>query len=79
MFFWSLSNTKSKGSTHVLLNKEKFGNALAEEGNFILIYEFKNGVKPEKFEYLRLVYHFTVPASVSKYVDIDLLCSVKVM
>ena len=52
---------------------------LLRKGNLILIYEFKNGVKPGKFEYLRLVYHFTVPASVSKYVDIDLLCSVKVM
>ena len=52
---------------------------LLRKGNLILIYEFKNGVKPGKFEYLRLVYHFTVPASVSKYVDIDLLSSVKVM
>ena len=46
----------------------KFGHVLAEKkNNFITINEFKyeKFVKPEKFRHLHLVYHFTVPSSIS--------------
>ena len=54
---------KSEGSTQVFLcegsgkNLEMF---LLKKGNFIMINK-SNMVKPEKFDHLHLVYHFTVP------------------
>ena len=45
MFFWSLSNAKSKGSAHVYVAREagKFGHVLAEKKVTIMINEFKYG------------------------------------
>ena len=50
---------KSEGSAQVFLS-EGSGKNLVKEGNFIMINE-SNMVKPEKFDHLHLVYHFTVP------------------
>ena len=54
---------KSEGSAQVFLSEGSGKNLemfLLKEGNFIMINE-SNMVKPEKFDHLHLVYHFTVP------------------
>ena len=58
-----LSDVKSMGSIHVLQAREVekiWRCSCREKGNFIVINEF-NMVKPEKFDHLYLVFHFTVP------------------
>ena len=71
MFFGSLSNARSKKSAHVLLGAGSGKISSWEKGNFMghVLAEKKvtlwwlmnsNMVKPEKFGYPHLVYHFTV-------------------
>ena len=53
---------KSEGSAHVLLSEGSGKNLemfLLQKGNFIMINESNMG-KPEKFDHLHSVYHFTV-------------------
>ena len=52
-----------KGSAHVLLCEGRVKNLdmfLLRKGNFIMINN-SHMVKPEKLDYLHLVYHFAVP------------------
>ena len=61
--FWVSPNAKSKGTAHILLDNGSGKNLqmfLLRKGNFIMINEFK----PEKFDHLYLVHHFTVPLNI---------------
>ena len=44
---------------------EEFGDALAEKKVILSWFMNSNIVKPEKIDYLHLVYHFTVPLNAS--------------
>ena len=63
-YFLGLSLTRMEGKCTCFTWEgkwEKFGNAIAQKK--VTLYWLVNSdmVKPEKFEYLDLVYHFTVP------------------
>ena len=58
---------QNRGEVHMfyLARKwEKFGDILAEEKWTLLWLMNSNMVKPEQFDHLHLVYHFTVPLSI---------------
>ena len=64
MFFGSLGNTKSKEKRTCFTWRgkwEKPGTVLADKKVTLSWLVNSNMVKPEKFDYFHLVYHFTVP------------------
>ena len=73
-YFSGLSLTRNRGKMCTCFTWrgkwEKFGDVLAEGKVTLLWLMNSNMVKPEKFDHLHLVYHFTVPLSIlsiSKY------------
>ena len=63
-YFLGRSLTQNRGDEHIIyMVREvgKFGDVLAEKKVTLSWLMNSNMVKPEKFDHLHLVYHFTVP------------------